>query len=244
MKYYSILFILFVFSSCNVSTLSNSDATNLAKMKVNITIQDGTKKNSLDYIEVKLSDGKKQIINKNIKIILNNKPLELFVRQGNYYDKYPWYGTDDLLRNESYYFEIVLPDSTKYPLAFIKPLKRRDNAKFNIPKKNSKNKDLKLEWENINSLTNVEIWKIVHLKAKPNMHSGGRYAETTIHHTINTESGKYTVPKLFFEDSLTITDYLIIRLSSKESGLINPELILNSKISYTYLVEKTIDLEE
>jgi len=168
MKYYSILFILFVFNSCdNVSILSNSDASNLAKIKVNITIKDGTKKNSLDYVKVKLSDGKKQIINKNIKILLNSKPLELFVRQGNYYEKHAYYGTDDLLRNESYYFEIILPDSSKYPLAFIKPLKRRDNA-----------------------------------------------------------------------------DYLKVSLNSKENGLVNPELMLNSKISYTYVVEETIDLEE
>jgi len=101
-----------------------------------------------------------------------------------------------------------------------------------------------LYWNNNNLSANLEIWKGVHQKDKPNMHSGGRYAESTIHHTINTESGSYEVPKLFYEDSLTVADYLQILITSKESGLINPELISNSSISYTYIIEKTIDIEE
>lgn len=76
------------------------------------------------------------------------------------------------------------------------------------------------------------------------MHSGGRYAKTTIHQTINTPNGKYIVPKLFFKDSLTITDYLKVRLSNEESGLINPKLIKNSDIIYIYEIEKTIDIIE
>jgi len=242
MRYYKILFIVLIFQSCNTITLPEREANNISNIQVEILIEDGFKEKALNKINAYLSNGEKRIINKNIKIQLNGKPLELFVRTGNYYDKYPVYRTDDLVRRESYYFEIILPDSTKYPIAYIKPGKR--TSEFNFAKNISLDNDFVLEWENNNVSANLELWKVVHQKDKPNIISGGRYAESTIHHTINTENGSYKVPKLFYEDSLTIAHYLKFRLSSMESGLVNPELISNSKISYTYVIEETIDFED
>ena len=111
MKYYGVLFVLFLFSSCDVSTLSNADASDLAKLKVNILIQDGNKSDALDYIKVKLTDGKKQIINENISILINDLPLDLYVKDDLYYTKTSFYKTDSLARKEAYYFEIILPIS-------------------------------------------------------------------------------------------------------------------------------------
>lgn len=241
MRYYKIIFILLIFQSCNTTTLSKKEANNISNIQVEILIEDGTKEKSLNKINAYLFNGKKKIINENIKIQLNGKPLEFFVRTGNYYDKYPVYHTNDLVRRESYYFEIILPDSTKYPIAYIKPSKI--TSEFNFSENISLDKDFVLDWKNNNISANVELWKLVHKKDNPNMTSGGRYAESTLHHTINTESGSYKVPKLFYEDSLTIADHLKIQISSMESGLINPELKTNSKISYTYEIEKTIDLK-
>lgn len=241
MRYYNIIFLLLLFQGCNTTTLSEIEANNISNIQVKILIEDGIKKTSLNKINVYISNGEKRIINENIKVLLNGQPLKLFIRTGNYYDKYPVYLTDDLVRRESYYFEIILPDSAKYPIAYIKPSKI--TSKFNFPKNISLDEDFVLNWKTNNTLANVELWKLVHQKDKTNMHSGGRYAKSTIHHTINTKKGNYKVPKLFYEDSLTIADYLKIRISSEEGGLINPKLITNSKISYTYAIEQTISLE-
>jgi len=244
MNNYILILSLFILFSCDVSSISESDINKISKFKVNIYIYDGDKDHLLNKLRVKLSDGKKQIINEKIKILLNGKPLELYVKQELYYTKTSFYRATNLLRNDSYYFEIILPDSTKYPLAFVKPLKKSDSAKFYIPKKNSYNENVTLEWKNIKTPTKLEVWKLVHNKKNINQHSGGRYAASTIIDNINSKSGKYTIPKSFFEDSLTVANYLNVRLNRKENGLISPNLLGNSSITYNYTIEETIHLKE
>lgn len=243
MKYLKIIFVLFIFISCDVSSISEKDANNPSKLKVNISIQDSPNDNLLNQIKVKLTDGKKQIINNRIKILVNGEPLELFVKQELYYTKKSYYRTTNLLRSNSYYFEIILPDSTLYPLAFLKPLKKNDSAKFYIPEKIPINENLRLEWKNINLETVLEVWKLVHEKKNINSHYGGRYAESTIIDTINSKNGNYEISKSFYEDSLSVADYLMIRLDHQEEGLINPNFIKNSGITYNYTIEETIKIE-
>lgn len=233
-----------IFSSCDVSTLSADDTKNINKLKVNIFIQAGNKGDFLQEIKVRLTDGKKQIINDKIKILLNGKPLELYVKQELYYTKTSFYRDTNLVSSNSYYFEIILPDNVKYPLAFLKPLKKKDSAKFHIPKETYSNENIMLSWKNINTPVKLEVWKFVHLKKNSNKHSGGRYAETTIIDTINEKSGKYIIPKTFLQDSLTVADYIQLSINKQEEGLINPKLLLNSSITYNYTIEETIDIIE
>jgi len=150
------------------------------------------------------------------------------------------------VRRESYYFEIILPDSTKYPLAYLKPLKKNDGAKFYIPEKNYSNENVTLKWKNINTPTTLEVWKLVQLKNKKNIkkHSKGNYSATNIKETINTKNGKYIIPKSFLNDSLTVTKHLKVRLNHQENGLINPKLLIGSSITHKYTLEKTIDIKE
>lgn len=251
MKYYKIILILLAFTSCDVSTISENETKDISKLKVNIYIQDDGKDELLNEIKVNLTDGKKQIINEQIKVLLNGKPLELFVRQGNYYDKHSFYSTDDLLRSESYYFQIILPDSTIHPLAFLKPLKKNDSAQFYIPKAipiviGNKKEAVTLEWKNINTPTTLEVWKVVQPKNKEDIkkHSVGNYAEKRIKETIKTKSGKYIIPQLFLEDSLTTVNYLKVRFNKQENGLINPKLLIGSGITYDYTIEERIGLKE
>ena len=244
MKYYNLIFLLLIFSGCDVSTISDADAKNISKLKAEILIEDGDKKNALNYIKVYLTDGKKQIINADIKVLLNNKPLKLLVRQGNYYDKYSFYSTDSLSRNESYYFEIILPDSTKYPLAFVKPHKEYRNAKFNLPESLSLNEDFVLQWENLNTPYELDIVKGTEVKVKraenitESAHAGRRID------TLKAKAGKLIIPKSYFEDSLTFTKYLEIKLNGKESGLTNPLLLESSEIIFNHNIEKTIYFKE
>jgi len=244
MKYYKIILILFAFTSCDVSTISKNDTKNISKLKANIYIQDDGKDELLNEIKVNLTDGKKQIINNKITILLNGKPLELFVKQELYYTTTSFYKDTNLVRRNSYYFEIILPDSTKYPLAFLKPLKKKDSAKFYIPKEASRNENVTLMWKNINTPAKLEVWKLVHPKKKNNEHSGSRHAETKILESINSKSGKYIIPKSFLTDSLTVTDYLKVRLNKQENGLINPKLLIGSSITYDYTIEDRIDIKE
>ncbi len=148
MKYYTILFMLLLLQGCNTITLSEEEVNNISNIEAKISIGTGSEQNSLHGISVFLSDGEKNIMNEAIQIQLNGKPLELFVGVGNYYDKYPVYRTDDLERRESYYFEIILPDSTKYPIAYIKPPKI--TSEFNFPKNISLDKDFVLDWKSNN----------------------------------------------------------------------------------------------
>jgi len=244
MKFYTTIFFFLLFFSCDVSFVSIKNAKDISKIKVSIYIEDGVKDKSLDHIMVKLSDGKKQIINKGIRILLNSEPLELFIKEELYYTKLSYYKSNNLLRKDSYYFEIILPDNTKYPLAFIKPITEIEKTKFLIPEKIFRNENFSIEWENEKSTSQIEIWKLVHLKTNVNEHSGGRYAKSTIIDTLRTKQGNYIVPSSYYEDSLSIADYLKVRLDHQEKGLINPKLLKNSEITYNYTFEKTINIIE
>jgi len=244
MKYYNLILILFIFSGCDVSSISDADIKNISKLKVNILIQDGDKDNDLTLIKVNLTDGKKQIINEKIKILLNGKPLELFVRTGNYYDKTSYYATDDLLRSESYYFEIILPDSSNYPLAYIKP--NKIPAEFNFPENISINKDFILKWTKLNTPFEFKYIKGVEYEREAeqadNVTKFG-YDGKRID-TLTSKVGEYIIPKSYFIDSKQRTTRLETTLSSKETGLINPNLFKNSSITYNYKIEERIDVKE
>jgi hypothetical protein len=227
-----------------VSTSSESSITSLANIKASITIQDGTKKNNLNYVEVKLSDGKKQISNENIKVLLNNSPLELFVRTGNYYDKHSYYGSKDLSRKESYYFEIILPDGTRSPLAFIKPINKNKIASFSFPKHVSLDNDFILKWENLTTPHQLNINTGVEVKKKRAKNITENEYNVIPTATLKQREGEYIVPKSFFLDSLTTAKYLTINLTRIDNGLINPSLQNTSNISYHYVVERTISFEE
>lgn len=241
MKPYKLLFILLLIQSCNTTTLTKKEASNLLNIQAEVSIVDRGDKELLSDIQVILSDGEKRILNDNIQIQLNGTALDFFVGIGNYHDKYPVYRTDDLKRKESYYFEIILPDSTKHPIAYIKP--KKVTSEFEFSKSTSLDDDFILNWKRNNISADLELWKLVHEKSNPNAHSGGRYAKSTKHHTINNGSGSYKVPKSFYTDSLTVADYLKFQISHSESGLVNPKLRVNSKISYKYIIEETVEIK-
>jgi len=211
-------------------------------MKISITVQDDSKKNKLNYVVVNLSDGKKQIINKNIKVLLNNTPLELFVRTGNYYDKHSYYGANDLLRKESYYFEIILPDSTKLPLAFIKPNKAA--TAFNYPENISADENFVLKWTNLSTPHQLNISTGVEVKKKRNTNITEYKYKVRPTDTLKLKEGEYVVPKTYFIDSLTTTKSLTMNLTRRESGLINPSLLKSSSITYYHIIERTINFKE
>lgn len=239
----SLLFILILVISCDVSTISDKELKNISNIKANIYIQDYNEGDCLNKIIVYVTDGKKQIISNLIKIKVNEIPLELIVRQELYYTKKSYYTVHNFIRSECYYFEITLPDSTIYPLAFIKPSNINDSLEFNIPQVISREKDFTLNWENINLPAELKIWKGVQ-KKDTKEHSGGEYAETTISKSINSKTGEFIIPKSYFEDSVSIANYLKVTCNHREFGLINPRLLINSDIVYDFKLKGTIDMIE
>lgn len=237
MKYFTILIAFFFLQSCEVSLISDEKASDLRNLEARILITTmGSGENATDYIALYLSDGKKQIINDNIKILLNDVPMILVVTHKPFYQKSSVYTTDELTQSATYYFEIILLDGTKHPLAFIKPFKR--NAAFHIPKSVPINEDLTFVWEELNFSPNVEIWKSNGSLKTPT--GNNRFSAATVHHTIATASGSYTVPKSFYKDSLSLADYVHIRVSDVADGLMNDKLLQDSEITHTYEIEKTV----
>ena len=227
--------------SCDVSSLSDKELNDISVIHAIVHIQDKTQGNDLDDVTVYISDGKKQIINHHIKIIVNDIPLKLYVRNELYYTKKSYYKLDSFPRSDSYYFQIILPDSTIYPLAYIKPKVLNDSIKFDIPAVIGVNKDFTLKWRNIIVPAKLEIWIEVQNKVTK-VCSGGRYAKSTIHKNLNSISGEYLIPKSFFQDSLSIANYMKLKINHREYGLINPELLNRSEIIYDIAIDAEIDI--
>lgn len=241
MKHYNLLLILLLFVSCDVSTLSSKDLKGLNKLKINITIEDVLGNTTLSQIKVRLSDGKKQVINKDISILLNGSPLKLYVKNELYYTKTSFYETDNLLRKDDYYFEIILPNKTKYPIGYIKPVNKDSDLNFTIPENAFLNEDYTLKWKNLSKPYTIEVLKgVENLENKKDNYTSYAYKNRLID-SLKTETGEYVIPKSYFLDTLTIARHLSISLSTEESGLINPNLKPNSTITLNRYFEKTVN---
>ncbi|MEO9891168.1 hypothetical protein [Aurantibacter sp.] len=230
-------------NSCNVSTLSKKDLQDLSKIKVSITIDDGIKENGLDQIKVLLTDGVKQIIENDIKILLNDKELELSVTQEMLLNKTSFYKAPSLIRASSYYFEIILPDKSRHPLAYIKPYNNNLCAKFNLPSHLPKNEDFILKWTDLNTPHQIELVN------SPESNLNNKSLRTTFNYngalkdTLYSSSGEYIISKSFFNDTAINSKNLAIKLNREELGMTNPLLLENSIITYTHTIEKLIRYE-
>lgn len=233
----------FLLISCDQSMLSDEELNDLSNMQVNIHLEDDLDNEEEKYIYVYLTDGKKQIINDKIIIKVNDLPLELSVRQELYYTKKSCYILPDFPISESYYFEIILPDSTVYPLAYIKPKLKNKIFEFQVPKKALRHNDIGLQWKNLSIPNEMTISKNIQSKTSGE-ESGGMDSDQTIVENIKTKTGTFLIPRKFLEDEQTKTNYVEIVLNDRESGLINPKLKVNSTIFYDSKIERTIEIVE
>ena len=127
MKHYRIIPLLFLLMACDVSSISDADINVLSKLKVLIYITESDEEGKLKEIKVRLTDGDKQIINDKIHVLMNDEPLELYVKNELYYTKTSYYRDTVLVPKEAYYFEMISPNGTKHSLAYIKPKEKRDS---------------------------------------------------------------------------------------------------------------------
>ncbi|MFD2910206.1 hypothetical protein ACFSX9_15860 [Flavobacterium ardleyense] len=234
---------LFLLISCDQSMLSDKELNDLSNMQVNIHLDEDLDNEEEKDIYVYLTDGKKQIINDKIIIKVNDLPLELSVRQELYYTKKSCYILPDFPTSESYYFEIILPDSTVYPLAYLKPKLKNKTFEFQVPKIASRHNDVVLQWKNLSIPSEMTVSKNVESKTSAE-ESGGMDSDQTIVENIKTKTGTFLIPRKFLEDEVNKTNYAEIALNHRESGLINPKLKVNSTIFYDSKIERTIEIVE
>ena len=236
--YFGLLVIVFIFGSCDVSTFSNTDVVDLDKLNVIINIQNSNKTSKRGYLKVKLSDGNKQIINKNIHVLLNNIPLDLYVKDNLYYTKTSYYKTDRVLNDSAYYFEIILPDSTRYPLAFIKPRVKDAAVKFTIPEHITSKEELVLTWEQLKTPHQLQLVNEKKYHVMKNTIEYG-YVVKPID-TLTQKKGAYVISKPSIGEPITIEKEINVVLSRKEVGLMNAQLLKNSSITYHQIIQKTV----
>ncbi len=81
--------------------------------------------------------------------MLNNQPFKLVTRKSNYYISYSEYVLSERKKDEAYLFEIILADSSRHKLAYIKPRKNYMDLNYAVPEEFYSDKNLELKWENI-----------------------------------------------------------------------------------------------
>lgn len=219
--------------SCDVSSISNRKLNDISNIKANIYIEYDLVSGKRNDLLVYITDGEDQIINPNLKVYVNDSLMSLRVRQDMYYTKKSWYAIDDFPNSESYYFQIVTPDSVKHALAFIKPSTPPKNLHFELPKKHISSQDLTLKWEHILTPATLRIWK-----------ETAEYGEGKILEDITETTGNYNIPQTYFhKDSTRLVSYISIRLNHRETGLVNPKLMQGSNILYNFKTKQDIDIE-
>lgn len=258
-KYFYLLFIWLFLAGCDVSCLSDKEFTDLSVIKAKILIEETYSK--FNKIKVFISDGEKQIINENIKVKVNGNFLKLLVINELYYTTSSYYtniitkkdksGADYFgeifPRSNSYYFEIILPDSTVYPLAYIKSLNQddMDSIQISTPKTISKTEDFILKWHNLNNPFQLTIGKgTLNKETKVFSTSACKTHLIKTAIAINSKNGEHLISASSFEDSLKITEYLDFNFYYENSGLISPDLMKESSISYEFIVNQVVWIEK
>lgn len=226
--------LILLLASCDVSSISDEKLNEISNIKANIYMEYDVISGERSDLLVYITDGEDQIINPNLKVYVNDSLMNLRVRQDMYYTKKSWYTIDDLPNVESYYFQIVTPDSVKHALAFIKPSALPENLHFELPKKHTSTQDLTLHWEHILTPATLRIWQ-----------ETAEYGEGKIMEDITETTGNYSIPHTYFhKDSTGLVSYVSIRLNHRETGLVNPKLMQGSNILCDFKIEQDVDIEE
>jgi len=240
MKYINILLLTLIIQSCSKTEktkyLENIEVDErLASISANIYITDDNHPEKLSAIELNVYDGGR--FNSKNTILLNNQPFILETRKSNYYKSYSSYKLKKYKKDEAYLFEIILEDSSRHTLAYIKPRKDYMDLNYIIPKHFSSDENLELKWENIYIPTELRINKETYERKHP------QYILPKTHeygYKITNKSASYIIDKSAFSDSLEVTVEIKARFIVREKGRINPNLSSGSLIYINRLVKKSI----
>ncbi|MFD1552604.1 hypothetical protein DNU06_15460 [Putridiphycobacter roseus] len=239
MKYIQILLLLLLFQQCT-ETIADKDKyfldsakdERLANIYVNIFIGDNNsdpEKFKVIHLEV-FDHGKKN--NKNT-ILINNQAFNLATVKSNYYTTYSYYQLSENKKERDYLIEIILADSSRHQLAYIKPRQDYTDIDYAVPKKFTAAENLSLTWEGIYVPTVLNIKKEIYDKKYAHaLHRNAYQKDYIYNHELTTKNGSYIVDKSAFEDSLTVTVGLSISFRVRENGAINPSLQSGSQFIY------------
>lgn len=220
----------------------------LANIYFNLYITDNNDSNNLIRTSLRaLDDGK---MNDKNTFLLNNKPFSMVTRQSNYYISYATYVAHEYIKNQDYLFEVILADSSRHTLAYIKPRNDYQDLNYMIPKHFSYDTNLELKWENIYLPTSLEIQKeiyetIFERKYPDAPHRNTHFKNHDYGYKITDKSGSYTINKSSLKDSLEVTVGIKAIFEHREKGRLNPNLRNNNcNLTYINRVKKMSILKE
>jgi len=234
MSFTKTLFILFMLSqlmSCDNSTLSNEKITSLHGIGANILINQSPYNLNENYITVKLFDRSgEQIGNPDITIRVNDQDLRLKIQKGKYTlrSKTMTYYGQHIPVSDAYDFDLILSDSTIVPLAYIKVIPVVKKNDIIVTEELPIDSPITIMWENLKEFDNLMI--ICSLAYRPDTDYSDKQDPSNINQKIK-EKGTYTVPRTYCQDPAAIETIVRFRFHVIKSGLIQPDLLANSKIS-------------
>lgn len=237
-----LLSLLLMVSSCK-SPLSEGKVEDLSQIDARIEIDQDLTDRTKNYITVLLydSDGK-PIRNKDIQVKVNKAALNYVERQELYYTTSSGYFGNDIAVVDIYNFEIVLTNGKTYFLGSIQPIKESQADDIVTDEKGDFNKDLLIQWKNLNEVSEMVISRSVLLKTSTKTEQNYDY-EPQITKKINS-SGNYMLPKSGFITSKSTISSVEIKFNAIKSGKMNADLAEESKITISGHLDKTIDFDE
>lgn len=240
-RLFLLLFLCFILSCTKkeknhyIANIENDER--IANIYFNLYITEHNDSSNLIKTSLRALDKGK--INSKNTFLLNNKPFQLVTRKSNYHISYSEYTQNKAIKNKDYLFEVILADSSRHTLAYIKPRNDYQDLHYMIPKHFSSSKNLELKWKNINVPTDLVIQKNIY--ERKYQHSPYRNTHFKNHdygYKITNKNGSYIINKSALKDSLEVTVGIKASFSHREKGNINPSL-QNNNCQLVYINEVT-----
>lgn len=234
--------LLLLINSCN-SPLSKSKISELSPIRAKIEMRQSLtdKNNNSATVELYDEDGYK-IINKNIKIKVNDTILDFKQRQELYYTTTTKYTKDNIPAKNLFKFEIILTNGKSYLLGSIEPLAEINEDNIQFAPKGNWNEDAVIYWKNLKDVNKLTITKSILLNTSTKTEMNYDY-EQLIEKKIEN-SGKQVVSKSNYIDKRSTISSLEIVFSASKNGTINTELLENSSIVIEGHIDKYIKFDE
>lgn len=220
----------------------------LANIYFNLYITDNNDSKNLIRTNLRALDNGK--MNSKNTFLLNNKPFQIVTRKSNYYISYSEYVLNKSRKDQDYLFEVILADSSRHTLAYIKPRSDYQDLNYMVPEYFSYGTNLELKWENIYVPTNLKIQKDIYETIYERKYPDAPYRNTHFKnheydYKITDKNGSYTINKSALKDSLEVTVRVKAIFEHREKGKLNPNLRNNNcHLTYINRVQKMSILKE
>jgi len=188
---------------------------------------------------------------------VNGIPLDYRVRQGNYYDRHPYYQLHDprlvVTGDTNYEISIRRNKGQALPFARLKTPAPMPPASFRVPNLHPSNQDLVVQWTGLRQSADFLIYRTVVLtdaQGNQTIEAGGPYAVDAIRHTIMADEnvlreGRYVIPASYFAASdAGKVSALTIEVEAKNRGQFLHPVLRKSMVTASRKIVFHIDVIE